>query len=73
LARWCPAWRWRELGLGSGVERVNLSSRARGRPVERLWPAVGRGSENPKRLIREGESSDAGHRGGQPRGSDEAW
>jgi hypothetical protein len=40
LARWCPAWRWRELGLGSGAERVKLSSRARGRPVERLWPAV---------------------------------
>ncbi len=40
LARRCPAWRWRELGLGSGAERVNLSSRARERPVERLWPAV---------------------------------
>ena len=26
LPRWCPAWRWRELGLGSGVERGNLSS-----------------------------------------------
>jgi hypothetical protein len=27
LARRCPAWRWRELGSGSGVERGNLSSR----------------------------------------------
>jgi hypothetical protein len=33
LARWCPAWRRRELGLGSGVERGNLSPRARGWPV----------------------------------------
>ena len=33
---------------------------------------LGAWSENPKRLIREGESSDAGHRGGQPRGSWEA-
>jgi hypothetical protein len=71
LARWCPAWRWRELGLGSGVERGNLSSRARGRPVERLWPAVVRGRESPKRLIREGLSTDAGHRGGPTRSSDE--
>ena len=71
LARRCPAWRWRELGLGSGVERGNLSSRARGRPVERLWPAVVRGRESPKRLIREGLSTDAGHRGGPTRSSDE--
>jgi hypothetical protein len=41
LARWCPAWRWRELGLGSGVERGNLSSRARGRQVAPAW-ACGR-------------------------------
>ncbi len=24
LTRWCPAWRWRELGSGSGAERGNL-------------------------------------------------
>jgi hypothetical protein len=24
LARRCPAWRWRERGLGSRAERVNL-------------------------------------------------
>ena len=71
LARWCPAWRWRELGLGSGVERGNLSSRAHGRPVERLWPAVVGGRENSKRLIREGLRTDAGHRGGPDRSSDE--
>ncbi len=71
LVRWCPAWRWRELGLGSGVERGNLSSRARERPVERLRPAVARGRESSKRLIREGLCTDAGHRGGPDRSSDE--
>jgi len=25
LTRWCPAWRWRELGAGSGMERGNLA------------------------------------------------
>jgi hypothetical protein len=54
LARRCPAWRWRELGPGSDAERGNLSSRARGRPVERLWPPVAGGRESSKRLIREG-------------------
>src|SRR5437016_13329585 len=54
LARRCPAWRWRELGPGSDAERVNLSSRARTRPVAQNWPAAVRGSENPKRQIREG-------------------
>jgi len=58
-------------GPGFGVERVNLSSRVRERPVERLWPAVVRGRETPKRLIRKGLSTDAGHRGGSSRSSDE--
>jgi hypothetical protein len=71
LARWCPAWRWRELGPGFGVERGNLSFRARGRPVERLWPPAAGGRENSKRLIREGLGTDAGHRGGPTRSSDE--
>ena len=48
LARRCPAWRWRELGSGSGAERVNLSSRWGGRPVERLWPAAGRLEREPQ-------------------------
>jgi hypothetical protein len=34
-------------------------------------PAVVRGRETPKRLTREGLSTDAEHRGGPPRGSDE--
>jgi hypothetical protein len=72
LPRWCPAYRRRELGSGFGAERGNLSPRARGRPVGWLWPAVVRGRETPKRLIREGPSTDEGHRGGPPRGSDDA-
>jgi hypothetical protein len=46
-----------------------------GRPASgaRCGPRLVVWSENPKWLIREGESSDAGHRGGQPRGSYEAW
>jgi hypothetical protein len=35
------------------------------------WPALVRGSENPEQQICEGESSDAGHRGGPSRSSDE--
>jgi hypothetical protein len=42
------------------VDRGNLSSRAYGRPVERLWPAVAGGRESSKRLIREGLCTDAG-------------
>src|SRR5919201_4035608 len=34
-------------------------------------PAAARASENPKQLICEGESSDAGHRGGPSRSSGE--
>jgi hypothetical protein len=34
-------------------------------------PAVAGGRESPKRLIREGLSTDAGHRGGPDRSSDE--
>ncbi len=33
------------------------------------WPTAARGSENPKQQICEGESSDAGHRGGPDRSS----
>ena len=63
---------WRERGLGSCVELGNLSPRWDGWPVERFW-ACGWlvWSENPKQLICEGESSDAGHRGGPSRTSDE--
>jgi hypothetical protein len=27
LSWWCPVWRWRELGVGAGVEQENLLSR----------------------------------------------
>ena len=58
LLRRRPAYRRRELGPGCWRERGNLSSRCQGR--------------TPSVLHREGESTDAGHRGGTPRSSDEA-
>ena len=67
LARWCPAWRWRELGPGSGVERGNL----RPAPIGGQWSGCGLRSlvesESSERLIREGWRTDAGHRGGPDR------
>jgi hypothetical protein len=54
LPRWSPAWRWRELGPGFGVERVNLSFRADGDQ----WSVCGLrfvvGKESPKRRNRGG-------------------
>jgi hypothetical protein len=50
LVTWCPAWRWRERGLGSRAERVNLcpdgaaSQWSSGVPRRVAW------SENLKRL-----------------------
>jgi hypothetical protein len=41
------------------------------RPVERSWPAAVGGRESSKRLTREGLRTDAGHRGGPDRSSDE--
>ena len=41
------------------------------RPVERSWPAAAGGRESSKRLIREELCTDAGHRGGPDRSSDE--
>jgi hypothetical protein len=62
----CPAQRWRELGSGAGAERGNRSPRY-------VRPRVGAAGEreNSKQLICEGESTDAGQRGGPPRSSDE--
>jgi hypothetical protein len=54
------------------VWNVEPVVRARGRPVALSGPAVVRGRETPERLICEGLSTDAGDRGGQPRGSDDA-
>jgi hypothetical protein len=44
----CPAWRWRERGLGSGAELGNLSPRLGGQLVERSWPAAGRLEREPQ-------------------------
>ncbi len=40
LPRWRPAYRWRELGSGSDVERGNLSPRMRRLVSETTQPAV---------------------------------
>jgi hypothetical protein len=62
---------WRERGPGSGAELGNLSPRWDGRPVERFGPATGRLEREPQAADLRGESSDAGHRGGPSRSSDE--
>ena len=61
---------WSGLWCGTCEPVVPIGRLASGAVVACGWSP---GSENPKWLIREGESSDAGHRGGQPRGSCEAW
>jgi hypothetical protein len=52
-----PAFRRREVGSGSCMERENLSSRCKGR--------------SPSGKIREDQSTDAGHRGGVVRSREE--
>ncbi len=72
LPWWCPVYRWRELVVGAGVEQENLSSRYR-RPVwaGRGWP-VGRREGGPGvSRNHNGQSTDARHRGGPARSSDE--
>jgi hypothetical protein len=62
---------------GASVIRALVRNGGTCRPavVDYQWrqhgPAGGRASENPKQLICEGESSDAGHRGGPSRSSGE--
>src|SRR6266545_5143742 len=70
LTRWCPAWRWRELGSGSGAERGNLAPDTVGRSLDRFGPPAAR-ARPPSSGNCEGLSSDAGDRGGPPRTSDE--
>ena len=62
LPRWCPAWRRRELGLGSGVERGNLSPRCGGRGWGRGWPR-GRQREDSKQQELPGAEYRCGARG----------
>ena len=45
LTRWCPAWRWRELGSGSGAERGNLAPDTESGPSCSHWAGE---SETPK-------------------------
>ncbi len=70
LARRCPAWRWRELDLGSGAERGNLRRDTVASEIDE-GPLVARAS-GLSGSNREGLSSDARRRGGPSRGSDEA-
>jgi len=56
---WRPAFRWREPDSGSSTEHGNLSSRCQGRSLK--WKT------------HEDESTEAGHRGGAVRSSDEAF
>ena len=67
----CPVYRWRELVAGAGMEQENLSSRYRSAVQlggSAPWPARGR---TPSGEHREGQSTDARHRGGPARSSDE--
>ena len=64
LAWWCPVYRWRELGVGAGMEQENLSPRYR-RPGE-VVVVAGRG-RTASGEHRERQSTDAGHRGGTAR------
>jgi len=65
--RWCPVYRWRELVAGAGREGENLSPRCWG-PVAAAWSPEGR---TPSGRNRKGQSTDARHRGGPARSSDE--
>lgn len=71
LPWWCPVYRWRELVAGADMEQENLSSRYR-RPVGgrgcARWSTRGR---TPGEESHQGQSTDARHRGGPARSSDE--
>jgi hypothetical protein len=65
----CPVYRWRELVVGAGMEQENLSSRYRRLDRGSLRPvSTGRTLSGDHR---EGQSTDARHRGGPARSSDE--
>lgn len=64
LARWCPAWRRREPGLRLSCGTWESASRY-------CLPGEGGERETPKRLKREGLSTDPGRAGGPARSSGE--
>ena len=68
LAWWRPVYRWRELVAGAGMEQENLSSRYRS---EWPWWAGQARGRTPSGRNHKGQSTDAGHRGGPARSSDE--
>jgi hypothetical protein len=66
----CPVYRWRELVVGAGMEQENLSSRYRSvRQVGVFNPPRSARGRPPSGRNREGQSTDAGHRGGPVRRS----
>jgi hypothetical protein len=67
LPWWCPVYRWRELVVGAGMEQENLSPRMEARPIAG-WASQGRPASGDHR---ERQSTDARHRGGPARSSDE--
>ena len=64
LARWCPAWRRREPGLRLSCGTWESAPRY-------CLPGEGGERETPKRLKREGLSTDPGSAGGPARSSGE--
>ncbi len=71
LTRWCPAWRCRELGPGSGAERGNLAPDTGLAVKIDLSVTRSARARPPSGRNHEGLSSDAGDRGGPPRISSE--
>lgn len=70
LPWWCPVYRWRDLVAGADTEQENLSYRYR-RPGHGHDRAVAARGRTPSGRNHEGQSTDARHRGGPARSSDE--
>jgi hypothetical protein len=69
--RWCPVYRWRELVAGAGMEQENLSSRYERPDATGDVCLLVAERENPNGRNLWGQSTDARHRGGPARSSDE--
>ena len=71
LPRWCPVYRWHELVAGAGMDRRTCRSDSDGQVK---WVQAARWSQEGGPASgehRERQSTDAGHRGGPARSSDE--
>ena len=67
----CPVYRWRELVAGAGMEQENLSSRYERPDATGDVCLLVAEREKPREKCPVGESTDARHRGGLARSSDE--